>query len=190
MEQSLGRISPDEPQIVLAIFRDQQQAGAAVQALRNHGVPEQRISVAVRHNEAEVTAQEMVELDREADAVGTDVALGSAVGGLAGFAAGLALFSIPGLGPFLGVGVLASTLGGAALGSAAGERAAHLTHLGLPEERAERYHTALGAGDIVVAITAPDAETVMGVRELLTIHGAEEIDVHPLREEADASGAA
>jgi hypothetical protein len=30
----------------------------------------------------------------------------------------------------------------------------------------------------------------MGVRELLAIHGAEEIDVHPLRDEADASGAA
>ena len=118
-------------------------------------------------------------MDREANATGADVAIGSVAGGLAGFLAGLALFSVPGLGPFLGVGVLASTLGGAALGSAAGERTAHFTSLGLSQARAEHYGSALGSGYAIVAITAPDAETVMVAREVLAQHGADEIDVHP-----------
>jgi hypothetical protein len=132
----------------------------------------------------------MAALDREADVTGTDVAVGGMAGGLAGFVAGLALFSIPGLGPFLGIGVLAGTLGGAALGSAVGERAAHFTSLGLPEERAEHYRTALGAGHPVVAVTAPDTEAVMVAREVLDEHGASEIDVHPVPPDNGTSGSA
>ncbi len=179
MEQPLDQVRTTERQLVLATFAEQGRAGAAVHALRTRGIPDDNISVVVRHGEPEVTPEEMAALDREAEATGTDVAIGSVAGGLAGFVAGLALFSIPGLGPFLGVGVLAATLGGAALGSAVGERAAHLSTLGVPDERAERYHSALEAGNVIVAITAPDAETVMAAREVLAINGAEEIDVHP-----------
>ena len=188
MEQPLDQVRTTEPQLVLATFTSQQQAGAAIHALRGRGVPEQNISVVVRHDTPEVSAEEMAALDREADATGTDVAVGGMAGGLAGFVAGLALFSIPGLGPFLGIGVLAGTLGGAALGSAVGERAAHFTSLGLPNERAEHYRTALGAGHTVVAITAPDAEAVMVAREVLAEHGADEIDVHPVSVDKAASG--
>ena len=75
--------------------------------------------------------------------------------------------------------MLASTLGGAAIGSAVGGRAGHLTELGIPEERAERYHSAIESGHVVVAIIAPDATTVETAQEVLTINGAEELDVHP-----------
>lgn len=182
MEQPLHDALSTRPQIVLAIFTDESQAGRAVQTLRERGVPDQNISAIVRHEGPEVSAQEMITLDREADAIGTDVAVGSVVGGLAGFAAGLVLFSIPGLGQFLGLGVLASTLGGAALGSAAGERTAHLTALGLPEERAERYQTALGSGHVVVAVTADSPDQVQTARAVLEAEGGDEIDAHPLSE--------
>ena len=185
MEQPLDQVKPTEPQLVLAAFDEQTRAGTAVHALRARGVPEENISVVVRHDQPEISAEEMAALEEEAEATGTDVAVGSMAGGLAGFVAGLALFSIPGLGPFLGIGVLVSTLGGAALGSAMGERMAHLTQLGVPHERAEFYHTALEAGHVVVAVTAPDAEAVMVAREVLTINGATEIDVHPFRPGAD-----
>jgi hypothetical protein len=179
MEQPLDAAQLHDSQLVLATFEDRRQAGSAVQALRARGIPEQHISVVVRHDTAEVSPEAMAEFDQEADEVGTDVALGGAAGGLAGFVAGLVLFSIPGLGQFLGVGVLASTLGGAAIGSALGERAAHFAELGLPEERAAHYGEALSAGHVVVAIMAPDAEAVMVAREVLGEQGAEEIDVHP-----------
>ncbi len=191
MEQPLDQVQTSEPQIVLATFEDQERAGQAVHALRARGVPADNISVAVRHDPPEVSAEEMAALDKEAEETGADVAVGSAAGGLAGFVAGLALFSIPGFGQFLGLGVLAATLSGAAVGSAVGQRLAHFTALGIPEDRAERYGEALGAGHVVVAITAPDAAAVMVAREVLGEQEAEEIDVHPLRaDDASSTGAA
>lgn len=177
-------------QIVIATFEEQSQAQAAVDELRAQGIPPETISAVVRHNTTEVSDVEMAELDRESDAVGTDVAVGGTAGGVVGFLAGLALFSIPGLGPFLGIGVLATTLGGAVLGSAAGQRSAEFGALGLPEERAERYSGALEAGHVVVALTTDDERTTKVAHDVFVSHGALDIDIHPYRpnESAEAAG--
>ena len=168
-------------QIVIATFGDQAHASAAVEALRAQGFPPETISVVVRHDAIEVGAAEMAELDRESEAVGTDVAIGGTAGGVVGFLAGLALFSIPGLGPFLGVGVLATTLGGAVLGSAAGQRTAEFSALGLPEDRAERYSGALESGQVILALTTDDVQTAKVAHGVLTASRAQDIDVHPYR---------
>ena len=179
MQQPGDQAPVAEKQLVLATFEEQERAANAVHALRSRGIAEDVISVVVRHDGPEVSAEQMVELDREAEATGTDVAVGSVAGGLAGFLAGLALFSIPGLGPFLGLGVLAGTLGGAAVGSAVGERTAHWRALGIPEEHAQHYHGALESGHVIVAVTAVDTATVTLAREVLEINGAGTVDVHP-----------
>lgn len=173
-------IPADQPQLVVAVFEDRARADAAVQALRGRGVPDNDISVILRHDHTSITPDQMEAIDRESTSVSTDVAVGGTVGGLAGLLGGLALFSIPGLGPFLGTGVLVSTLGGAAIGSAVGERWAHghFESLGVSQERSARYGTALETGSVVVAITARDAAAVMLLREALTMQAAEEIDVY------------
>lgn len=168
-------------QIVIATFGDRAHATAAVEALQAQGIPPETISVVVRHDAVEVGAAEMAELDRESEAVGTDVAIGGTAGGVVGFLAGLALFSIPGLGPFLGVGVLATTLGGAVLGSAAGQRTAEFSALGLPEDRAERYSGALESGQVILALTAEDVQTAKVAHGVLEASGAQDVDVHPYR---------
>lgn len=168
-------------QIVIATFADRSQAQAAIEGLQREGIPPETISAVVRHDEIEVSPAEMTAIDREAEAVGTDVAVGGTAGGVVGFLTGLALFSIPGLGPFLGVGVLATTLGGAVIGSAAGQRTAEHDALELPEDRAQRYGGAFEAGRVIVALTTDDPNVVMRAREVLTTSGADEIDVHPYR---------
>jgi outer membrane lipoprotein SlyB len=168
-------------QIVIATFADRTQAQAAVDSLRGEGVPPETISAVVRHDEVEVSPEEMATLDRESEEVGTDVAVGGTAGGVVGFLTGLALFSIPGLGPFLGVGVLATTLGGAVIGSAAGQHVAEANDLELPEERAQRYSGAFAEGHVIVALTTENPNVVMKAREVFTAHGADEIDVHPYR---------
>lgn len=170
---------PQQPQLVLAIFETRDRAEAAVLALQQRGFSADDISVLLRHDEPEISPQTMVELDREAEATSTTVAIGSTVGGLAGLLGGLALFSIPGIGPLLGAGVLATTIGGAALGAAAGERATHFKELGVPEERSQRYGSALASGNVVLAVSARNADEVMRAREVLTAQQAQEIDVHP-----------
>lgn len=185
MDTPNATMGATQPQLVIAIFDERARAEAAVQALQQRGFANDQLSVLVRHDDASVTSEEMVAMDREADATGTDVAVGGTVGGLAGLLGGLALFSIPGLGPFLGVGVLATTLGGAAIGSALGERTAHLTTLGVPTDRTQRYGTALETGAVVLAASANSADQVMQAREVLAMHQADEIDVYPQRPAQD-----
>ncbi len=173
--------NPDSAQLVLSIFTDRARAEAAVQALQQRGLANDQISVLFRHDDVTVSPEAAVAIDREAEATGTGVALGGAVGGLAGLIGGLAMFSIPGLGPLFGVGVLATTIGGAALGSAAGERAAHFGTLGLPPERTGRYGAAIETGEVVLAVQTDNAQDVMTSREVLALHQADEIDLLPRR---------
>lgn len=168
-----------QPQVVLAIFDQPDHAQAAVRELQGRGIPKESLSVLVRHDETNITAQQMVDLERESEATGTAVALGGTVGGLAGLLGGLAAFSIPGIGPFLGAGVLATTIGGVVLGSAAGERAVHFKDFGLSDDRSSRYGSALQGGSVIVAVQARGADEVMLAREALALHQADEIDVQP-----------
>ncbi|HEX6289958.1 MAG TPA: general stress protein [Herpetosiphonaceae bacterium] len=171
--------SPHQTQLIVAIFDDQARAEAAVRDLQQQGFAEEQLSVVLHRDATQASPEEVVELDREAEETGEDVAIGGTLGGLAGLLGGLALFSIPALGPFLGVGVLATTIGGAALGSALGERVAHLVALGVPQERTRRYGQALEAGQIVLGVTARSSAEVHRAREVLALHEADEIDVHP-----------
>lgn len=173
--------APNHSQLVVAILDSRERAEAAVRALHERGFAADSISVLFRHDNPEITSEEMIAMDRDAEATSTTVAIGSTVGGLAGLLGGLALFSIPGIGPLLGVGVLATTIGGAALGAAAGERATHFKELGVPDDRSERYGTALESGSVVLAVSAGSADQVMQAREVLALHQADEIDVHAAR---------
>lgn len=176
----MTQASPTDPrQVVVALFEDRRFAEQAVRDLQREGFERDRISVLLRHDEADVSAEEMVELDREANEEGTGIAVGSTVGGLAGLLGGLAMFSIPGIGPLLGIGVLATTIGGAALGAAAGERFAADHDWTLPEENAERYRAAVEAGGVVLAVDTRTAEEVTRARQALAEHGAEEVEVRP-----------
>lgn len=168
----------NQPQLVLAIFDDRAHAETAVRALHERGFVPDNISVLLRHDDVTISPEEAVALDREAESTSTAVAFGSTVGGLAGLLGGLAAFSIPGVGLLLGAGVLATTIGGAALGAMAGERATHFKELGVPEDRSERYGTALESGSVVLAVSAHSADEVMQAREVLALHQAAEIDVH------------
>lgn len=167
------------PQLVLAIFDDRARAGAAIGALQEEGIPPERISAALRHDQTEVTPEQMAAIDEEAEATGAGVALGGTVGGLAGLLGGLALTAIPGLGPFVGVGVIVSTLGGTAIGSVLGERIAQLSRLGIPEEHIQRYGAALEAGHIMVTVSARDPDEAIRTREALALHSPDQVEVYP-----------
>jgi hypothetical protein len=78
---------------------------------------------------------------------------GGVVGGLLGAAAALL---IPGLGPALAGGILAVTLGGAALGAVAGSFAGALTGFGVPEEEAMYYQNELEMGRTIITVKAPE----------------------------------
>src|SRR3977135_3652390 len=111
-----------EKRTITAMFDDYQAATKAVSKLKSAGIPEADISL-VGGNETMRTSGSSgapATSDTTAEHAGTGAAMGAAVGGGAGLLAGLGIMAIPGLGPVVAAGWLASTAAGAAAGGGPG----------------------------------------------------------------------
>jgi uncharacterized membrane protein len=149
---------------VVGLFDYYSNADKAVQALKDYGVDSSRISIMARDNDT---------IPQESSAVTgatAGAATGAATGGLLGLMAGLSALIIPGIGPVLATGTLASalatTLGmtaiGAGVGAATGGLLGALVDLGFPREEAEFYAEGVKRGGILVTVqtSATDAEQI------------------------------
>jgi hypothetical protein len=94
----------------------------------------------------------------------TGLLAGGVFGGLAGLLLGVGALAIPGAGPFIAAGALASALGGAAIGAGLGGIAGALVGMGVPEDEAKYYEQEARSGRSLVAVRgkrANEADTVM-----------------------------
>jgi hypothetical protein len=82
--------------------------------------------------------------------------IGAALGGLGGVLMGLGLLVIPGVGPALAAGALASGLVGAGIGGAAGGIAGALANAGVPEDEANYYAEGVRRGGHLVVVTTTE----------------------------------
>ncbi|PTM39549.1 general stress protein [Bosea sp. 124] len=139
------------------------QAAVAVENLEQAGVSSSDISVVGRDERASDT--------NAAEGAG----IGAGVGGAAGLLAGLGLLAIPGIGPVVAAGWLASTAAGAVAGAAAGGLVGSFTSAGVDEEEAHYYAETVRRGGTVVSVKAADehAATVEAI-----LDGATPIDRH------------
>jgi uncharacterized protein (TIGR02271 family) len=96
---------------------------------------------------------------------------GGALGGLFGALAGIGALVIPGIGPIIAGGALASTLAGAGIGAAAGGLLGALVGMGIPEEDARYYERALEQGGILLSVDA--GGRAVEARDILVSAGAE-----------------
>lgn len=144
---------------VSALFDDYTSGAAAVSALESAGVPASDISIVSsnadnRHSGSARTSE-------AADDAGKGAGLGAAVGGVGGLLAGLGMLAIPGLGPIVAAGWLASTAAGAVtgavVGAAAGGLVGGLTEAGVPEHDAHVYAEGVRRGGTLVTAKVPDA---------------------------------
>ncbi len=101
------------------------------------------------------------------------IVTGGVVGGVLGAAAA---FFIPGIGPVLAGGILATTLGGAAIGSVAGGFLGLFTHAAVPEEKARYYEQEFKNGRTIVTVNAPDR--TQKASEVLQRYGAMDVQTH------------
>ena len=99
----------------------------------------------------------------------------AAIGGMAGFIAGIVALAIPGIGPVIAAGPLAMALTGAAAGAATGGLIGVMTNDGVPEDAAKRYSRAIGAGHVMVTVRA-GAGRADHAAAILDRSGAIEID--------------
>jgi len=140
---------------VVGLFQDQALAEAAIQRLTAAGFRGDQIGVAVRDRDQQQTLTEGTGT-QAAEAAATGAVSGGVVGGLVGLLAGVGALAIPGIGPIIAGGALASTLAGLGIGAAAGGLIGALVGMGIPEEDAKHFERGFKEGGILVTVHAGD----------------------------------
>ncbi len=136
--------------IVVALFPSPSEASDAIADLREAGFSEDAIGIAMQDREAERDLAE-----------GTGAAEGAARGALSGGMVGGALgllgsLLIPGVGPIIAGGILATTLAGASIGAATGGIIGALVAMGTSPEDAEHFDRGFREGAVLVTVRADD----------------------------------
>jgi hypothetical protein len=101
---------------------------------------------------------------------------GAVMGGIGGLLVGVGALAIPGIGPVIAAGPLATMLLGAGVGAAAGGLIGALIDVGIPEEEAKYYAEGLRRGGVVVTVSTEDEIRVNRAAQILESEGAVSID--------------
>lgn len=155
---------------VVGLFDHRSAAAAAIRDLRAAGFAGEHIGIAMQERVEQ--ADLLADLGGEpAEGAAKGAVSGGLLGGLLGL---LGSLLIPGLGPVLAGGVLASTLAGVGIGAATGGLLGALIGLGVPEEDATHFDRRFREGGTLVTVDA-------GVRtpEALAILRRHEVDLGP-----------
>jgi hypothetical protein len=137
-------------------------AERAVTALETAGIPHSDISIVANNSDDWYNSgkkdRDNDGVDDRAESAGKGAGIGAGLGGAAGLLAGLGLLAIPGLGPVVAAGWLASTAVGAAAGAATGGIIGALTEAGVSEEDAHTYAEGVRRGGTLVTARVPDSD--------------------------------
>lgn len=133
-----------------------------MRALEAAGIPEDQISLVVSTLDDAVGETHPAQSDT-IEVAGTGSAIGAAIGGAGGLLAGLGALAIPGLGPVVAAGWLATTLigaaAGAAIGGATGGIIGSLIGSGVHEQDAHVVAEGVRRGGSVVSVHIEEAQT-------------------------------
>jgi uncharacterized membrane protein len=157
---------------VCGLFERYEDASRALDRLNEMGYGRDHISV--------VAPENMVKDKLTGDFGGAEdtAKSGAVIGGLAGLLVGVGIILVPGVGPILGAGALATALGstavGAGVGAAAGGLRGALAEMGVPEAEANAYEKGVQNGGILVTVIA-EGEHVQEVKE--TFKGYNAVDL-------------
>lgn len=159
---------------VARFFSDWNSASRAVDSLRAAGFQDGQIGILARDpKKSSASAATRGDKTTDGDDVASSAVAGAAVGGVTGLLAALVALAIPGAGPFIAGGVLATTLGSAAAGSGIGAVAGGLigalTNMGVSEADARYYDEGIRSGGTLV--TVHDTERATEAAQILEQHG-------------------
>jgi hypothetical protein len=161
--------------IVVALFEQRSKAEDAIRHLKSAGFTNEQIGVATQDRvEPKKARSEGSAIDDEAGRIVEDTASGLAEGAAAGALTGgvigglvglVSSLLIPGLGPLVVGGILASTLMGMGVGAATGGLIGALVGMGVPEEDARYFDAGLRKGRTLLTVSgadrAPEAVTIL-----------------------------
>ena len=138
---------------VVGLFADLPAAERGIEALKAAGFSEQQIGVAVRDKQQQKDLTEGTG-SQAAEGAASGAMGGGVLGSVVGLLAGVGALAIPGIGPIVAGGVLASTLAGAGIGAAAGGIIGALAGMGVPDEDARHFERGFQQGGVLVTVEA------------------------------------
>lgn len=136
--------------VISYMFDDFQSARNAVTALQEAGFTSSDVSLVASN------ADKRYANDKTSSGAATGAEVGGAVGAGAGILTALGVLAIPGLGPLVAAGVLATTLTTTAAGAVAGGLIGSLTDYGISEADAQLYAEGIRRGGTLVTVRAAD----------------------------------
>jgi hypothetical protein len=172
-----GHTSPRGAQItsrtVVGLFRERSRAEDAIRDLEEAGFTNEQIGVVTRDGtdpagqptgsgrQRPEAAPDEKEVGRIVEETASGMAEGASIGAITGGVIGglvglIGSLLVPGLGPVLVGGVLASTLMGLGLGAATGGLIGALVGMGIPEEDARYFDAGFREGGTLVTVNAGD----------------------------------
>jgi len=189
-----GKMALGHHKRAVGTFSSYRDAEVAVSELRDSGFPMDRVSVVGRDTDraAEIAGTDAgTSLDNKGKQVAHDTqadegakkgaVAGGTLGGLTGLLVGLGALAIPGIGPVMLGGALATalatTISGGAIGAAAGGLVGGLVGLGIPEDRAKVYNDRVSKGDYLVIVDGSEDE-VRKAEAILSHRGIQEWGIY------------
>jgi hypothetical protein len=168
-----------ERRTVAGLFPDRARAEQAIDTLKAAGFTGDQIGVALRDRTVQGVLLEDTGTQVEEEAATTGALGGGLLGGLTGLLIGIGALVIPGLGPVVAGGMLATAFGvaggtvvaGVGIGAAAGGVLGALAGLGMPESEAHYFETGFRAGGVLVTVEA--GARVLEAMAILDRHGAD-----------------
>jgi len=176
---------------VVALYDQISDANSAVRELVDFGIPRDNISLMASDasgsygsyfsgQQSDVAISETA--DSAASGAATGAGIGAIVGGLGGLLVGLGVLAVPGVGPVLAAGPLATAISaitgagvGAMAGGAAGGLLGALVDLGLPEETAGNYAEGVRRGGTLVTVRTEDHQAEEA-RRIMNRHNVVNLD--------------
>lgn len=139
-------------QTITKVYDTYSKALSTIQDLESACIPTSAISVLANQD---ISVRYSIENEPDT-AAAPGAGIGAVVGGAAGLLTGLGIMAIPGLGPVVAVGWLATTALGAVAGGATGGIVGSLITLGVPEDHAHVYSEAVRRGGTLLAVQSED----------------------------------
>lgn len=181
------------------VFLTYDDAETALIALKNRGFSMNQVSVVGRDihhhplmagshasNQLESVGNLETDDNESNEGAKAGAVTGSTLGGLTGLLVGLGAVTIPGIGPIMLSGAvataIATTISGTIIGAAAGSLAGALIGLGLPSDRADIYSDRVSHGHYLVMAEGTESELSLA-DEVLHEHKIQEWYIYHLPHE-------
>ena len=162
----------------IGVFSNRQDAEVALGELQAAGFSMNQVSLIAK--DIHSGGLDRAHGNKADEGLKTGAVTGGALGGLAGLLVGLGALAIPGVGPVILAGevatALATALTGGVIGAAAGSIVGGLVGLGIPEEQARVYNERFSKGHYLLMVEGTDvelerAETILkrrGIEDFIT----------------------